>query len=462
MARNILKLGFDYLTGNKQTKNSYNQAFYEWMGIGYVKYDQKSQTYLDKGYNENPTVFSIINKSSVKLVSVPYTVKKVEDKQSQSKLNQLNLATKGVYSTKQYLDKLKLEIKAYKDEEMPFPMEQPNPNQTWSDIWGLYKTYLDLIGNFYLYTVAPEDGLNKGVPKLAYALPAHMMQIVLKKDANLLFDENPIDYYMLVDGTGYIRFEQKDVIHIKTVNPNYDKSGSHLYGQSRLRAGLRNLQSQNSAIDTNIQMLKSAGAYGFLYGKGTPLTAEQAQSLKERLVEMDKDPGRLGKIGASSAEIGFQRISLTTDELKPFDYLNWDQKQICNVLNYPDELLNADGRASLSGGSETLEAKKTLITDNINPDLILLQSALNKYFLPLFKGYENCVIEWDCTELPEMQADMKTLAEGLNLLPLTPNEIRSAFKYESVDQDGMDVVWVNGGKKRIDDVSEGVFNDANL
>ena len=149
MARNILKLGFDYLTGNKQTKNSYNQAFYEWMGIGFVKYDHKNKTYLDKGYNENPTVFSIINKSTVKLVSVPYAVKKIEDKQSQSKLNQLNLATKGVYSTKQYLDKLKLEIKAYKDEEMPFPMEQPNPNQTWSDIWGLYKTYIDLIGNFY-------------------------------------------------------------------------------------------------------------------------------------------------------------------------------------------------------------------------------------------------------------------------------------------------------------------------
>ena len=341
-------------------------------------------------------------------------------------------------------------------------MEQPNPNQTWSDIWGLYKTYLDLIGNFYLYTVSPEDGANKGVPKLAYALPSHMMQIVLKKDANLLLDENPIDYYMLVDGTGYIRFEQKDVIHIKTVNPNYDKSGSHLYGQSRLRAGLRNLQSQNSAIDTNIQMLKSAGAYGFLYGKGTPLTADQAQSLKDRLVEMDKDPGRLGKIGASSAEIGFQRISLTTDELKPFDYLNWDQKQICNVLNYPDELLNADGKSKLGGGSETLEAKKTLVTDNINPDLILLQSALNKSFLPLFKGYENCVIEWDCTELPEMQADMKTLAEGLNLLPLTPNEIRSAFKYESVDQDGMDVVWINNGKQRIDDISDGVIDSANL
>lgn len=456
---NIFKLGLDYLRGNKTVKNAYNQAFYEWIGIGYVKYDHKNQTYIDKGYNENPTIYAVVSKSAVKLVSVPYAIKEIEDKQSYSKLRMLDLATKGVFSVSQFIDKTKLETKAYKDKEKPFPLEQPNPNQTWADIWGLYKTYLDLIGNFYLYTPKPTDGINKGVPKMAYALPAHLIQIVLKKDANLLIDENPIDYYMVIDGTGYIQFPVEDVIHVKTVNPNYDRSGSHLYGQSRLRAGLRNMQSQNSAIDQNIQMLKSAGAYGFLYGKGTPLTPDQASSLKERLVEMDKDPGRLGKIGASSAEIGFQRISLTTDELKPFDYLNWDQKTLCNVLNYPDELLNADGRSSIGGTSETLEAKKTLITENIKPDLVLLQDALNKNFIPLFPGYEKSVIEWDVTELPEMQTDMKQMAEALNLIPITPNEFRTAFKYESSNDEGMDAVWINSGKVRIDDVSDGVLNE---
>src|SRR6478735_1890 len=456
-----MKLGLDYIRGGKEVRNAYNKAFYQLIGMGYVKYDHKNPTYLKHGYNENPTVYSIVNKSTVKLVSVPYAIKEVEDKQSYSKLKQLDLATKGNISIQQHIKRNKLELKAYSDTDKPFPLEQPNPNQTWSDIWGLYKTYMDLIGNFYLYTTKPEFGINKGVPKMAYALPAHLMQIVLKPNANLLVDENPIDYYMLINGESYIQFPVEDVIHVKTVNPNYDQAGSQLYGQSRLRAGLRNLQSQNSAIDTNIQMLKSAGAYGFLYGKGTPLTPDQASSLKERLVEMDKDPGRLGKIGASSAEIGFQRISLTTDELKPFDYLEWDQKQICNVLNYPDELLNNDGRSSIGGGNETQEAKKTLITENIKPDLVLLQDALNKSFIPLFPGYENSVIEWDVTDLPEMQTELKQQAETLNLLPLTPNELRTAFKYETLDDDGMDVVWINSGKQRIDDVSEGVMNNAN-
>lgn len=455
-----IKIGFDYLTGGKEVRNAYNRAFYELIGIGYVKYDAKNKTYLEKGYNYNPTVFSVINKQTVKTVSVPYYVKEIQDKESYTKLQKLIFATKGVFSIKQYIDKSILENKAYKEKEKSFPLDTPNPNQTWTDIIGLFKTYMKITGNYYQYNLSPKDGLNAGQPKLVYALPSHMMQIVLKKDANLLFDENPIDYYMLIDGDYYIQFPVEDVIHVKYVNPNYDRAGSHLYGQSPLKAALRNIQSQNSAIDTNIQMLKSAGAYGFLYGKNpqSPLTQEQAQSLKDKLLEMDKDPSRLGKIGASSAEVGFQRISLTTDELKPFDYLDWDKKQICNVLNYPDELLNNDGAARLGGTSESKEAKKTLITDDIQPDLCLLQSAWNKSFLPKFKGYENSVIEWDITELPEMQEDMKEKADALNMIPLTPNEVRIAFKYETISDEGMDIVWINSGKKRIDDVSDGVLN----
>jgi HK97 family phage portal protein len=461
MANNKIQMAWKALTGNNQGNNAFNEAFLQLIGGGYARYDYNNKTYLERGYNENPTVFSIINKQTVKTVSVPYCIKEIESEKSYFKLKQLDLATKGTLSLMQQIKRNSLSTKAYKSEEKDFPLMQPNPNQTWSDVIGLYKTYMKITGNYYQYHLSAKDGMNKGVPKMVYVLPSHLMQIVLKPNANMLFDENPIDYYMLVDGNTYIKFMADEVLHVKYVNPNYDTQGSQLYGQSPLRSGLRNINSQNSAIDTNIKMLQSAGAYGFLYGKGTPLTSDQANSLKERLVEMDKDPERLGKIGASSAEVGFQRISLTTDELKPFDYLNWDQKTICNVLNFPDELLNADTSGAMAG-STNIDARKQLITDDIQPDLVLLQSAWNKSFIPLFKGYEKSIIEWDISELPEMQTDMRAMAEALNLLPLKPNEIREAFKYESLDDDGMDVVWINSGKQRIDDVSPGVIDNANL
>ena len=448
------------LFGKQDVDNDFNKAFYQLLGGGYTKYDSNNKTYLEKGYNTNPDVYAIINKQAVKTVSVPYSVKQIEDKKSYSKLNQLELATKGNLNLSQFIQKVNLQRKAYSEEEMNFPLEQPNPNQTWADIFGLYKTYMKITGNCYIYLMSPEDGMNAGIPIQVYILPAHLIEIVLKKDASMLTVESPVDHYVLIEGNKYVDFDEKDVIHIKYSNPNFDMQGSHLYGMSPLRSALRNINSQNSAIDNNIKMLQSSGAFGFVYGKGTPWTTEQAQSMKERLQEMDKSPERLGKIAGASGEVGFQRISLTTDELKPFDFLNWDRKTICNVLNFPDELLNSDGKASL-GSTDTNEARKQLITDDIQPDLVLLQNALNKDFIPRFKGYENAVIEWDVTELPEMQTDMKMQAEALNLIPLTPNEKRMVFKYETKDEDGMDIVWMPTNLQRIDDISAGVIDNAN-
>lgn len=458
---NSIKKLVTKMTGGSLS-NVFNQAFYQWLGGLPTQYDQNNKNYLEKGYNMNPDVYAIINKQTVKTVSVPYYIKQIDDKQSYAKLRQMELATKGNMSLLQTIKKKSLELKAYIDKEIAFPLADPNPTQTWADIFALYKTYMKITGNFYQYNMSPKNGKNAGQPIQVYALPSHLMQIVLKKDAQMLTTENPIDYYMLIEGLQWIRFEVEDVIHVKYANPNFDWQGAQLYGMSPLRAALRNINSQNSAIDNNIKMLQSSGAFGFLYGKGsTPWTPEQAASIKDRLKEMDASPERLAKIAGSSAEVGFQRISLTTEELRPFDYLDWDRKTIANVLNYPDELLNNDTSGALQGNTNA-DARKQLITDDIKPDLVLLQNAYNKSFIPKFKGYENSVIEWDVTELPEMQADMKTQAEALNLLPVTPNEKRTVFGYETMDDDGMDVVWMPTNVQRIDDVSPGVIDNANL
>lgn len=449
------------LTAKLVGKNAFNQAFFSYTGAGFTDYDINAKTYIEKGYNLNPDVYSCISQMATKTVSIPYEIKIVKEDKEHKKLKALESATKGNLSKMQRIKKAVLETKAYDDEHLPFPLEVPNATQTWSDIWALYKTYLKTTGNCYFYMLSPDEGMNAGTPIQLYVLPAHLIQIVLKHNANMLTVESPIDYYMLIDGNQMIRFETKDIIHIKYSNPNFDLSGGHLYGMSPLRSALRNINSQNSAIDLNVKTLQNGGAFGFIHGKGTALNPEQAQSLKERLVEMDASPERLSRIAGSSGDIAFTRISLTTDELKPFDYLKYDSKAICNVLNWPDELLNNDGRATL-GNTDTTQARKQAITDNILPDLVLLESSLNKEFLPRFKGYEKAVIKWEVDELPEMQEDMEAMMNWLSKAPLTPNEIRTALKYDVLTDDGMDVVWVDSNKQRITDVSMEAFDNANV
>lgn len=439
----------EFWNGSKSDGNKFAEAFYKLIGGQSAQYDYDDKTYLEKGYGTNPIVYAVLSQMIQKTVAVPYTIKQVADKQSLQKLQQLQTATNGDYSAKQLHAKSVLETKAYSDKEKPFPLPKPNPNQSWGDILGLVKLFLRSTGNAYILKVAPTDGANAGVPTLIYVLPSHMMKIVLKKDVDLLSGESPIDHYMLREGDQFTTFSEDEVIHIKYPNPFYDFAGSHLYGMSPFRVLLRTLESSNEALNQNVKAMKNGGVFGFFHGKEQVLTDAQATQVKQKLMEMDKSPERLSKIAGVSVPLDFTRLSLNTDELKPFDFLDYDQKTICNVLNWSDKLLNNDNGSKYD--NINADAKR-VITSNILPDCILIQEALTEGFIQKFKGYENCVWDFDITELPEMQEDYAKMIEWMDKAPLTPNEKRTALKYETIADEGMDTVWIASGLKRIDEV----------
>jgi len=190
----------------KKDANLYNEAFFQYVGGLGAKYDEKASTYLNEGFGRNPDVFSMIMQMADKSRSVPFYVKKIANNSAKSEIDRLNYATKGNLSINQLAKKRQLETKAFEDKELPFPLAQPNPTQTWGDIISLFKVYMKTTGNFYLYLNYPLEGNNANVPKQAYILPSHMVQIVLKKDAKVLQDENPIEKYMLIEGNQYIEF----------------------------------------------------------------------------------------------------------------------------------------------------------------------------------------------------------------------------------------------------------------
>jgi len=450
MAKSRLSLAWDMLTN--PNKNLFNESIYKMVGGLTMTYNRDLETLLVKGYGENPDVNAIVNQQASKTTSVPYCVKKIEDEEAYKKIK--SFPNNISFQQKQIINKLKR--KAYEsDTEMPMPLLRPNVNQSWNDIFFLYKLYLKVCGNVYLYKQTVLEGANAGKPLQLYILPSHWMQIVLKSTANVLGIENPIDYYIMEQGNQFVRFESDSIIHIKRANPFYNQNGSHLYGFSELMAAIRNINSSNNAIDNNTKTMQNSGVYGFIHsGDGaTPLTAEQGQSLKDRLVEMDNNNERLSNIAGASGKLGFTRISLTTDELKPFDYLSYDRRTLANSLNWNVDLLNEERDGAGFGVDTMNEARKRVITDNIKPDLDLLAEYLNLEFIQKFKGYENAVIEWDISELPEMQTDMETMSKWINSVPLTLNERREVFNYEEIDDEMMNEVYIPNGIININDPS---------
>lgn len=414
-----------YSLVKKSVKNKIYQALLS-LGFKFTQYDNNGSTYIDKGYNTNADVYAVINQKTNEVKRIPFFIKKVKEKKD----------VNTYYRTKSNYDFIKKAIyenKAFEDEYLEMPLEKPNKHQSWIEFFALYQMFMDLTGNAYFYLLSPEDGVNKGVPIEIYLLPSHLMQIVLKDNIDLLINDSPISYYTLIEGDRQMEFNTNEIIHIKYPNPNFDFNGSHLYGQSPLRAALSNIQSSNSAHYLNAKTLSNGGSFGFISTK-EPLTEEQAKELKRSLVDMDLSPERLSNLAGSSKEVVFTRISLTTDELKPFDYLEYDQKAICNALNWDDKLLNSDDGAKYDNYKNAL---KRCITTGIIPSLKLLENAFNTEILPRYKNYKNSVFIFDETELPELQEDMgvltKWLNEALDRGVITRNEYRLALNYPEIE-----------------------------
>jgi hypothetical protein len=450
MIKNRIKLAWDVL--RNKNRNLFNDAIYKLVGDLTSTYNQTLETLLVKGYGENPDVNAIINQQASKTTAIPFLIREIQDKEAVKKLKKYpNNPT-----FQQKLAIKKLEQRAYSsDSKLKMPLEQPNPLQTWNDILFLYKVYLKVCGNVYLYKQTVSEGANAGKPMSLYILPSHWMQIVLKSNASLLDFESPIDYYIMEQGNKLVKFPEEQIIHIKRPNPFFHNSGSHLYGRSELMAAIRNIESSNSGINNNVKTMLNSGVYGFIHaGDGaTPLTAEQAKDLKDRLVEMDNNTTRLSNIAGASAKIGFTRISLTTDELKPFEYLSNDRRILCNCLNHPIDLLNEERSGTGFGVDGVIEARKRSITDNIKPDLDLFASYFNPEFIQKFKGYENKEIVFDISELPEMQTDMAEVAKWIKEVPLTLNERREVFIYEPIEDEMMNEVYIPAGLVNINDPS---------
>ncbi len=408
-------------------RNAVNTAFL--MGAPYTQYDPNAPTYIKEGYLYNPIVYSIVKQRADKAQSVPAYIRRVKDDNARKHLNILRKATNCNYAPQQYVKDLQLKAQAFDEEILIMPMERPNELQSWGELKGLYETFIATTGNHYIYM---HRGEITGIPSALYVLPAHLIKIVLKDNVNFQSDESPIKSFMLIEGNQYIEFPAENVIHIKLPNPDYDVDGRHLYGMSPLRAALRNIQSSNYAIDNNIKTMLNGGAFGFIHGTDPqiPLTKEQADQIKERLVAMDASSSRLSKISGIRTPVAFTRVSLTTDELKPFDHLNYDQKQLANVLGWDDILLNNDLGAKYDNYQLALKA---VVTRTTMPSLAMYDEAFNNYILPLFKGYEGAVYEHDFTELPEMQPDMKQLVDwlriGVDIGAYTRDEFRSMTNF---------------------------------
>lgn len=404
-----------FITPTGQATNLLNKSIYSFFSGFFYTLTNNKKTYVDSGYRENITIYSL-----VKLIASKVADAKFRGVVYDSKGNEMDLP---------FYDQVNKILR------------RPNEDDRQQQFIEALASWLLLTGDFYIYKLRFISGPDKGKVNKLYYLPAQYVQII---GGGWM---NPIEAYKLTIGDQEVKFPKEDITHIKYFNPNWDISGSQLYGQSPLEAALNTIQSSNEATNSKIKAFLNGGVAGLLSSDdpNTPMSVEQISQLNDLIAGKITGTNNTKKISATNGLVKYQQIGLSPADLEVLKSLEFDTKELCKVFGVSPYLFTTD-----SGSYNNVkEAKKSLVTDVVTPMLNLIKDAFDDIFEKDAKG-----VAYSIAHFPEMQQDLGEMVTSLEKAWwLTPNQKLEMMNREVSNDKLMDKVYIPTSYVPLDEVS---------
>ena len=409
---------FNFSKKNQNTNEQYNRAIYNWLGNSVLWNNENDDSYITEGYQKNATIYSLINLITKAATTIPF---QVYEKTNENDYKRYKALTSGIMDSASIQKASLLQKNALvelQDTELHKILERPNPAQSYNAWLTELIAFGKLTGNRYIYGIGPDTGANVGKFTELYVMPSQVMEII----SNGIME--PVSKYKLeYNGTKYI--DASEICHIKDFNPYYDGTGSHMYGQSPLRAGLRSLTTNNEAVQTGVKYLQNQTARGLLTSEMGDINEVQAQQLKDKFRRQHQGSDNAGDIIITPNKMSWVNFGLNASDVSLIAQYNASIKDLCNIYNVPVQLLNNTDSSSYNNMKE---AKKALYQNAVIPELIKIKDELNRWLAPKY-GDKLC-IEFDFSVIPEMQEETEKIVDQLSKAWwITPNEKRSAMNY---------------------------------
>lgn len=331
-------------------------------------------------------------------------------------------------------------------------LSKPNPMMSIDEfIYAALVTRL-IYGEMFITADRPEFGLNAGKPVRLDLLPPQWVELEIGT-----FKE-PITGYKLMLGNEEVKYSFEDVMHLKNYNPDFQLSGEHLRGLSRLRPLLKAAMASSSGYDSMVRAFQNQGAYGLLTILGVkekdntysdkPTTANQLSALKNMWQNEYAGNANRGKMAVTNKSVEWTNFGLSPVDLNILKSLGVSMGKICDAYDYPYELISGSDSKTYNNYQE---AMKAAWNNAIIPQLDSLCQKLSDWLLPAL-GEEQTMFVADYDAIPALQADKKQLIEWLIRARLTSNEIRDALGYDPVQLTNMDIPLVEMGLTRVDEI----------
>jgi len=402
----------------QKTHIDFNKAIYNYLGDTLVWNPENDDTYIDKGYRYNATIYSIINLITKSATNIPFQIYEV---QKSNDLKRYKALTSGEFNSNTVLQAKMLQKKALvelEDTELHQLLERPNPAQSYNSWIQEIIAFGKLTGNRYIYGIGPDTGNGVGKFKELYILPSQKVEI---NSGGIM---EPVKEYTL-EYNGTYRIAADDICHIKDANLYYDGTGSHLYGMSPLKAGLRVMDANNQALTTGVKYLQNQTARGILMSEEGDLNEVQAKQLKDKFRQQYQGSENAGDVIITPKKLSWVNFGLNASDLSLIEQYNGTIKDLCNIYNVPVQLLNNTDSTTYNNMKE---AKKALYQNAVIPELNKIRDELNRWLAPQFG--DKIYIDFDYSSIPELQEEMdKVVGQMSQAWWITPNEKRAAMSY---------------------------------
>lgn len=403
------------------------------LGTREVLPDINQQNAIEYGFNANAAVYSIIKADADKFASIPRYVYDAKSMEVKERLPKHLKAAAGAKRLTNNLSKL---------------LTRPNPYQGQAAFFKYVRAQYKVEGEAFIWLNRGDNTDANGVVLSdmrqdqlevleMYPLPADHMTVV--PDPDNIFG---VAGYILKVGGQDLPIRKNDIIHWKDINLQFDASSRiHLRGMTPLKPGRSVLQQNNDATLASTRMYQNDGAKGILYGEETkgisPTQEGQIRGIVDRKVNNNDIKGAVASI-FGAGKLGYLDLGGTSVDMQLLDGKKMSWQELCALFQVPYEIF--DNQTTYANRAE---AQKGWVSNSMIPASEELDDELNRKLLRAFKLEGLAVIASDPSKLPEMQANMKELAEYLGLSWwITPNEKREMMGYEKYGDATFDEPWV--------------------
>jgi HK97 family phage portal protein len=322
-------------------------------------------------------------------------------------------------------------------------LNNPNGYQSRSQFIEAALTFYYIFGESFTAFETIDNGMNKGVPLRLDTLPPQWVQLIL----GTYF--NPVVGYSFYPMSGHNNsvpdYPKEKVFHWKEFNPDYQLTGGHLRGMSRLRPLVKTITGSAEAYNSLVKAFQSQGMWGILtlLEPDTNRAIETTKEQKSILKRTFKRDSKKGELTVANFGTQYTKMGLTIVELEVIKSIGLLGGKLTDAFNVPDQLFAGSQSKTYSNYKE---AEQALWRNAIQTSLDAYLEGLSKWLAPFFPGEEETVLKADYSEVACLQNNMVELVQWMvSAQSFSRNDIREAVGWERLDIPGMDDILVSAG-----------------